>query len=147
MASAKQQKFTDPASAVRFLRFKGNVDPNPSKRSAPHKRVSKHLDTGWAHKNAVVFDKKLGVKRNTTIGGGVSVQCNISLRLWVTDKFPFQNLFEDGPGRSSYVDSSRSVEFSTDLKGAVANSNRMRKNLMQMGSFNNKKVAFIKLKP
>jgi len=68
---ANRQKFNDPASAVRFLRFKGNVDPNPSKRIGRNKRASKHLDTGWGHRNAVVFDAKLGVKRNTTIGGGV----------------------------------------------------------------------------
>ena len=26
------------------------------------------MDTGWSEKEAVVFDKKLGVKRNTTLG-------------------------------------------------------------------------------
>ncbi len=30
------------------------------------------LDTGWSDKEAVVFDKKLGVKRNTTLGLSVT---------------------------------------------------------------------------
>jgi len=30
------------------------------------------LDTGWGAKEAVVFDAKVGVKRNTTVGSSVS---------------------------------------------------------------------------
>ena len=70
MISRNQQKFTDPASAVRYLRFKGNTDFGRKKGKKGKGRGA--LDTGWGAKEAVVFDKKLGVKRNTTLGVSVS---------------------------------------------------------------------------
>ena len=49
-------------------------------------------------------------------------------------KFQSQ-MFDEGPSKSSYIDSSRMVEFSEDIKGALAHSSKMRKSLMNSGSY------------
>jgi hypothetical protein len=52
-------------------------------------------------------------------------------------------LFDDGPHKTAYIDSSRMVEFSEDIKGAIAHSNKMRKSMMASGSFSTKAVLHL----
>jgi hypothetical protein len=82
MISRNNQKFSDPASAMRYLRFKGNVDLG--RKKGKRRKGQAALDTGWGAKEAVVFDKKLGVKRNTTLGTTVSIYFCWKLRLVFT---------------------------------------------------------------
>ena len=42
----------------------------------PNFQVKGSLDTGWGAKEAVVYDPKVGVKRNTTLGVSVRPEAN-----------------------------------------------------------------------
>lgn len=96
-------KYTDRVSAMRHMRFQGNLRMPRKKK----KNASASLSTGWNQKESVVFDEKLGLKRNEVLGGGNT------------------NFFEDSNAPCAYIDSNRMVDHHEDIKTVMSQAKKL----------------------